>query len=75
MQVESSFVEGIKMAAGFSGVRQYDERLIFMFKVASKIRFSVSLRGGDGFIKNVAGTFSIAKLIYEWPLIFENVSL
>ena len=29
------------MAVGFSGVRQYDERLIFMFKVTSKIRFSV----------------------------------
>ena len=59
MQVESSFVEGIKMAAGFSGVRQYDERLIFMFKVASKIRFSVSLRGGMGLSKTSQGRFPL----------------
>ena len=75
IQVESSFVEGIKMAAGFSGVRHYVKQLIFMYKVTSKFRFSVWLGGGDGFIKNVPGTFSIPKLIYEWLLIFENVYL
>ena len=39
-----------------------------MCKVASKIRFGVLFGGREGFIKNIAVTFFIPKLIYEWPL-------
>ena len=56
------------MAAGLGGVRQYVGWLIFIYKVTSKIRFDVLLGGGVGFIKNIAVTFSIPKLIYKWPL-------
>ena len=41
--------------------------LIFMYKVTSKIRFDVLLGRGVGFMKNVAVTFFVPKLIYEWP--------
>ena len=68
-KVEPSYVENTKMAAGFSGVRQYVGWLISMYKVSSKLRFDVLLRGGGGFMKNVAATFSVLKSIYEWPLI------
>ena len=38
-----------------------------MYKVTSKITVDVLLEGGGWFIKNVAVTFSLPKLIYEWP--------
>ena len=63
---EPSFGEEINMEAGFGGVHQCDGWLVFTYKVTSKIRFAVLL--GGGFMKNVAGTFSVPKLIYEWPL-------
>ena len=44
------------MAPGFGDVRQYVGGLIFMRKVKSKIRFDFLLRGGGGFLKNVAVT-------------------
>ena len=68
-KVGSSFVEDIKMAAGFGGVCQYAGWLIFVFKVKSKTRFDILLGRGDGFMKNVAEMFSVLKLIYEWSLI------
>ena len=40
----------------------------FMYKVTSKIRFDILLRGGGALMKNVAVTFYIPKLIDEWPL-------
>ena len=43
-KVESSFVEDIKMAASFSGVRQYVGWVIFVHNVISKMRFEVLLR-------------------------------
>ena len=46
-----------------------------MYKVTSKIRFAVLLRGGGGFMKNVAVTFSVPKSIYEWPLIAISILL
>ena len=55
------------MAAGLGGVCQYLGWLIFMYKIKLKIRFDVLVRGGGGFMKNIAVTFSIPKLIYEWP--------
>ena len=58
-KVNPSFVEDINMAAGFGDVRQYVERLTFMYmcQVTSKIRFDVLLGGGGGFMKNVAVMF------------------
>ena len=46
-----------------------------MYKVTSKIRFEVLLRGGVGFMKNVTVTFSVPKSIYEWPLIAISILL
>ena len=44
-KLEPSFVEDIKMAVGFGGVRcEYVQWLIFMYKVTSKIKFDVLLR-------------------------------
>ena len=68
-KVGPSFVEDIKIAAGFGGVRQYAGWLIFMYKVKSKIRLDILLGRGAGFMKNVAVTFFVLKSIYEWPLI------
>ena len=65
---EPSFGEEINMKAVFDGVRQYGGWLVFMYKVTSKIRFAVLLGERGGFMKNVGGTFSVPKLIYEWPL-------
>ena len=65
---ELSFIEDIRMAAGFGGVRQYVGELIFMYKVTSKITFEVLLEGESGFMKNAAVRFSVPKQIYEWPL-------
>ena len=42
-KVGSSFVEDIKMAAGFGGVCQYAGWLIFVYKVKSNIRFDILL--------------------------------
>ena len=58
-KVNPSFVEDINMAAGFGDVRQYVERLTFMYmcQVTSKIRFDVLFGGGGGFMKNVAVMF------------------
>ena len=58
-KVNPSFVEHINMAAGFGDVRQYVERLTFMYmyQVTSKIRFDVLFGGGGGFMKNVAVMF------------------
>ena len=56
------------MAPGFGRERQYVRKLNFMCQVTSKIRFDVLLRGGGGFVKNIAVTFSIPKSIYEWPI-------
>ena len=64
-KVGPSFVEDIKIAAGFGGVRQYLGWLIFMYKVKSKIRFDILLGRGGGFMKNVAVMFSVLKSIYE----------
>ena len=52
----------------FSTKRDVIQKLIFMYKVTSKIRFDVLLGGGGGFMKNVAVTFSVPKSVYEWPL-------
>ena len=41
---------------------------MFMYQVTSKVRFDVLLRGGGGFMKNIAVMFSVPKSIYEWPL-------
>ena len=73
-KVGPSFVEDIKIAAGFGGVRQYAGWLIFMYKVKLKIRFDILLGREGGFMKNVAVTFSVLKSIYEWPLFwsFDN---
>ena len=59
------------MTAGFGGVRQYVELLIFMYKVTSIIRFDLlfGVGGGGGGMKNVALLFSVPKSIYEWRLI------
>ena len=58
-KVNPSFVEDINMAAGFGDVRQYVERLTFMYmcQVTSKIRFDVLFGEGGGFMKNVAVMF------------------
>ena len=58
-KVNPSFVEDINMAAGFGDVRQYVERLTFMYmcQVTSKIRLDVLFGGGGGFMKNVAVMF------------------
>ena len=42
-KVGSSFIEDIKMVAGFGGVCQYAGWLIFMYKVKSNIRFDILL--------------------------------
>ena len=68
-KVGPSFVEDIKIAAGFGGVRQCVGWLIFMCKVKSKIRFDILLGRGGVFMKKVAVTFFVLKSIYEWPLI------
>ena len=51
------------MAAGFGGVRQYVGWLIFI----NKVRSDVLLRREDGFMKKVPVTFSVPKLINQWP--------
>ena len=58
-KVNPSFVEDINMAAGFGDVRQYVERVTFMYmcQVTSKIRFDVLFGEGGGFMKNVAVMF------------------
>ena len=73
--VKPSFVEDIKMAAGFSDVRQCVGWLIFMYKVTSKIRLNLLLGAGGGFMKNVAVKFSVPKLIYERPLTQKRLSI
>ena len=50
-------------SAGFGDVRQHVGKLIFVYKVTSKIRFDILLGGGGGFMKIVAVTFSAMNLI------------
>ena len=54
----------IKMAVGFSGVRQYVGRLVLCIKLHRKSGLKFYWVGGGG-IKNVAVTL---KSIYEWSL-------
>ena len=51
-KVATSFIEDIKIVAGFGGVRQY---VIFMYKVKSKIRFDILL--GQGLWKTLQWCF------------------
>ena len=64
-KVGPSFIEDIKIAAGFGGVCQHAGWLIFMYKVKSKIRLGILLGRGGGFMKNVAVTFFVLKSMYS----------